>query len=203
ERLQGLPDVKKHAIIFVCSGHLKTAAPAETQNPKLPPSASPAGANGSLPLVGRADEHSSMPLLGQDWPVALHVLIDLERTAVEIRRAGKLLLSASGAERSASSPLPVTVADIARHAALLTRAWEPETAAGRAASQANNVCFSVRPSGSGFAAIFGHGTEVAAACAVSGQSEARFTISPPGDASQSSEQTPAISSCFVMAAISG
>lgn len=208
ERLQGLPEIRKTAIILACSSdHQKTSALAEIRNPKSPLFVSTAAASGLPQTVKPADENFSISLLCRDWPVVLHVLIDLERNVAEIRKAGKLLWSASIAGSDSSSLHRASVADFARRAAQVAGAWEPTTTAGKAASQQSSSGSLAPRNGSEFVAISGREIADAVASAESGISEAsgftKSTTSPSGGTSRNCEQIRETSSCFVMAAISG
>ena len=179
ERLQGFPESKKFAIVAQCpSDHQKTAALAEVSNLKSPLSAWIADDLRSARFARNAETLSSIPFLGCALPVALRVLIDLEREEVRILKAEKLLWSASAANTESQFPLLMPIASFVRLAALLTRAWEPETQDGRAALPLSTTPSTPLLSGSGFALLSGPQTEAVASDAMRLTSEVnRFITS--------------------------
>jgi hypothetical protein len=208
ERLQGFPEQKNVAILLVCSSdRLKNSALAEIQNPKSPSYASLADASALMRSVENAALPSSINLLCRERPVALHVQIDLEREAVLLRRAGKLLWSADSAAQAKRSPLRGSVAAIVRASVLLSRALGPGIIHGRAALHQSNA-FSLRAEiGSVFAPV--SGLESAALVRNADaftKAENRFTKFITSEATPNSQhyaENLAISPSYVTAAISG
>lgn len=180
ERLQGFPEIHKSVTVLVCEDEkIATASCAALDSQAL----------------SRAESA----------PVAANVLIDLERQAVEIHRAGKLLWSANGAAKPNTSPLSMPLDAFVHLAATMTRIAVPGTPTGGAASPLN-MTHSI-PRWSGSASVKASGREIEALV----RNAARFTdaanlsimstTSPSGPRSLSRERTLATLSSCVVAAI--
>jgi hypothetical protein len=156
ERLQGFPDVKKHATILVCcSDHQKISALAEIQSLRSQVSAWTAVERDSQQSANLAGEASRINLPNPEWPVVLSVHIDSERPEVRIVRAGKCLWSANGAERPNSSPLPMPLAAFVRLLAAMPTTLASATPAGAAESPRNTTHSMPPESGKWYAIVSG------------------------------------------------
>lgn len=136
ERLQGFPDVREIVT-------LQAWREAEKRDHAR-----------SVALHSAAQSHAP------SVPVAVHALIDSERTQVQIHSHGRLLWSASDAELSSSSPLPMPLGDFVRLAAHTNRTLAQAIRAGRAVSPLN-ISGSSRPL-NGSVLVHLSGTEIAA-----------------------------------------
>jgi DNA (cytosine-5)-methyltransferase 1 len=180
ERLQGFPEDKKSAMILTC---------------------------GSMQHAKIAAQNFSITQADRDWPVALRVLIDLEREVVLIHRAEKLIWSASNADKRNPSRLSMSLDDFVHLGALMTRAWEPTIRDGKAASQVSTLPSTPRWNGNLYAAISGEETAALANDAVKFTSVRnqclKFTTSGVGQNSLNLESNRQILSCCVATAING
>ena len=133
ERLQGFPEIKNNVTIRVWSTESqKNFAIVETSNHKLQEHALNAEESTSQPRANHvgALSNASRPECGK--PVAMNVRLDLERMAVEISNAGKLLWRANAAGKAEKSPLSMPGEDFAHLLALMPRTLAPLTRGGRA-----------------------------------------------------------------------
>jgi len=181
ERLQGFPEISKSVRIEVCEAGKHEAAQ-------------------------YAVASSQAQRLGSSEPALVHVLINLERSAVEIHRAGKLLWSASTAATPSSSPLSMPLDAFVRAAAHMTTIAVPQTPHGRAVSLVATSSFSPRLTGSASVSVSGREIEELASDAGRFTETVsrcmKFTTLPSGPSSPTSEPTLATLSCCVVAAIS-
>ena len=137
ERLQGFPEITNELRILVCKSEDEKRA-----------------------LASSVASGSAAPALGPSAPVAVHVLIDLERQAVQLHSLGRSRWSASIADLADSSRLPMPADAFAHLAALTNSAVASSTRAGRAASQASIKPSSPALNGSALVAL--SGPEIAA-----------------------------------------
>ena len=114
ERLQGFPEIQRTIKVLVC----------QTEDEK----------NGRALSAKRA---SAPPSLDLSAPVAVDVLIDLERQQAQLRSAGKPPWSASIAELASQCRQPIAPGAFARLLALTHEGAAPSVQRGRGASLAN------------------------------------------------------------------
>ena len=216
ERLQGFPDHKINITISVsndgecddlCSDHPKKSVRVGTKNPKLLRYA--LGVDGdelpsNVKFVGLSSKRNPEK---PSEHVAAHALIDLERMHLQIRSAGKSILSVSIADEQNQSPLPIPGEDFARVAALMMQQAVKITATGKAELAASETCSSHQEHGRLRSRLYGQEISELACDAelftklVS--EHLKSITSQAGRSSLNSEQMFAISSCFVATAISG
>lgn len=216
ERLQGFPEHKINVTISVsndgeddvlCSGHQKKSVRVGTKNPKLlryAPSVDGDELPSNVKFVGLSSKRNPEK---PSEHVAAHALIDLERMHLQIRSAGKSILSVSIADEQNQSPLPIPNGDFARVAALMMQQAVKITATGKAELAASETCSSHQENGRLRSSMYGQEISELARDAelfTNLVSEHLKSItSQAGRNSLNSEQMFAISSCFVAAAISG
>lgn len=111
ERLQGFPDDTKSITIRVCRNEDERHA-----------------------LARSAVVSSAAPKPEPSRPVAVDVLIDLERQHLQLRSLGRSNWSVSFADAASASHLPIPVADFARLVAATTSTLARETRTGEVAS---------------------------------------------------------------------
>lgn len=211
ERLQGFPEFLDRVRIeaWHSSDLRQTSAPAETQNLRSPKSASIAGGSASPQHANPAAKVSSTSLPDRDLPVALNVLIDLERGEVQLRRAGRLIWYANTAAKPSASPLSMPLDAFVRLAAHMTQTAVPQTLAGRVELPHSINSSSPALLGSACVSVSGQEIEELVSDAVkfgmAAESCTKSTTSPSGRNSQtcgsslrtlSSCVTAAISSCI-------
>ena len=115
ERLMGFPSISEKVILNICLGDkLPESAGAASRCTTGRNNASDGDAAASKRNVPSAAEPSSTSRADPAPPADLHVLLDSERGAVEIRSAGRLIWSANTAEGSSASPLCMPPAAFAR-----------------------------------------------------------------------------------------
>ena len=209
ERLQGLPSTSKTAILRICRSfdHHENNALAARLNLRSLQSVSHADGREFACLARPADGSLSTNLLDLAQHAVLNVRIDCERGVAQIHSREKLLWSASIVARASSPPLAVPAADFARVAALTTTTLVPTTDYGEAASQLNGTASFAHWSGSGFALLCGREIDGlvgdAARFTMAWANCMKSTTSAVGPNSKNSDWISAISSCCVIAAISG
>lgn len=208
ERLQGFTDVNKTVTIIVCSSaQMKSHVLVEMLSRKAQVSVSRVEESASLPFAQNADQLLTINLLGQDWPVVLNALIDLELKAVQLSRAEKLLWSANDVGQKSLSPLPMRIGDFVRLVALMIIIQDRLIQIGKVESQKNTIFSSHRWNGSKFVIISGQEIDELVKDVALFTSKVnhclRSTISAAGQSFQSYEQIQQISSCCVAAAIDG
>ena len=115
--------------------------------------------------VRTAGKSSSTDPAGLANPAALHVRIDLELRQVLLLNAERLIWSASIAEESSVSPLPMRVEDFAHLAVHMMQTAAKLTPTGRAASRIVETSSTTLRSGVRYLRLSGPGTEEAAASA--------------------------------------
>lgn len=115
--------------------------------------------------VRTAGKSSSTAPAGLANPAALHVRIDLELRQVLLLNAERLIWSASIAEESSVSPLPMRVEDFAHLAVHMMQTAAKLTPTGRAASRIVETSSTTLRSGVRYLRLSGPGTEEAAASA--------------------------------------
>ena len=136
ERLMGFPEVSEKVIFSAWSDdRLQPHASAEIQCTTRQRNALNVDVSASPQAAKNADQSSSTSQAAHAPPVVLHVFLDCEREAVEIRSAEKLIWSASTAATPSASPLPMPPADFARLVALTTQTAGKTTADGKAVSR--------------------------------------------------------------------
>lgn len=208
ERLQGFPRVRISAKLSVCpdySDHPKSRAPAADPNLRSPSSAWNAGESAFSGPAALAEQASSASRPSSVKHAALHVLIDLERNAVELRSAEKSLWSASTADEASSSRLLMPLGSFVRLAAVSLTSLDRTARLGAAASPPHTPRSTVPWNGSNAVRLPGREidelavdaarfTEMANRCMKSITSEA-------GPNSPSYERTLTTSFCCVAAAI--
>lgn len=180
ERLQGFPLIKNTLTVRVCEAENNDNA-------------------SSAKLSSQAQN------LEVNEPAVATVRIDLERSAVEIHRAGRLIWSASTAAAPSSSPLSMPLDAFVRLAAHTITTAVQQTQAGRAGSHQSISSSSDRWNGNAF--VGASGREIAELA----KGADRFTetvsrcmksiTSQSGLSSQTSEQSLQISFYCVVAAI--
>lgn len=208
ERLQGFPEFLDRVRIEVwhSSDLRQTSAPAGTQNPRSPKSASIVGGSASARPANPAATVSSTSRPGHDLPVALNVLIDLERGEVQFHRAGRLIWSANTAEKPSASPLSMPLDAFVRLAAHMTQTAVPQTLHGRV--ELPQSINSSSPALLGSACVSASGQEIeelasdAAKFGTAVESCMKFTTSPSGHNSQTCDLSLRTLSSCVTAAIS-
>lgn len=132
ERLQGFPDIRNCTTITICRSAVETAEP-----------------------VSYAEMDSPLRSHEANGRAVVNVLIDCERSALQLHNHGKLLWYASDAESKSSSLPLMPLADFVRLAAHTIAIAAQETRNGRAASP-KIINPSTHPrSGSGFARLCG------------------------------------------------
>ena len=210
ERLQGFPEVQKSYKILVCktlSDHQKTNALAALQCRKLPSSVWNADDGGWTLSVEAAAHHSSTSHQSPAPPVALDVLIDLERLEARLHSAGRSFSLAANAESKSVCPLPIGIGNFARLGALLTHAWGLATQDGKAASQQSIKHSFPLWSGRSIAVGFGRETEERAVDAMSAIATATrlstSTTLPSGLDTETLHSTLTTLCCCVVHAIAG
>jgi len=162
ERLQGFPEIQKCYTVLVCrdlSDHQKANALAALPCRKLQSNAWSADAGGWTLSAEAAAHHSSTSLQCQGSPVAVDVLIDLERQEVRLHSAGKSFSLAGDVGAKNVFPLPTGIDNFAHLAALLTRAWALAITVGKVASPANTTPSTTLQSGSAIAISSGREIE--------------------------------------------
>jgi site-specific DNA-cytosine methylase len=216
ERLQGFPEIKKTYRIAVINqrdksacylGQLSTDVHAEAHCHKLQNNASPAEEIG-LPLyVNHADRVLSIPEADQETHALVHVQINLERSLVQIRSAGKLILSVSIAGTQSEFRLPIPAEDFVHLVALMTRTEEKITTSGKAEYQASEIGSLDHQSGSMHNALCGSEIKELVSDAEmftkAVKGHLKSITSQAGQSSLASEQKRKTSLCFVAAAIYG
>jgi DNA (cytosine-5)-methyltransferase 1 len=184
ERLQGFPEITNELRILVCRS--------EDEKHALASSA----ARGSAALA-----------LGPSAPVAVNVLIDLERQVLQLHSAGKSSWSASIAELESSSLPPMPSDAFALLAVLMNAAVANSTRIGRAESPQSTKPFIHPLNGSAFVALSGPEiTERAsdAAWFIDGLTRcSRSTTSPLGSNDPTFASTLETLSCCVAIAMAG
>ncbi len=158
ERLQGFPEVQKCYTILVCrdlSDQQKTNVLAALECRKLPSNVWPADASGWSLCAEAAAHHFNTDPADRAPPVALDVLIDLERQEVRLHSAGRSFSIAASAGERNGFPLPLGVENFARFVALLTHAWGLATSNGKAELLASMRGSTHRLSGRSIAISFG------------------------------------------------
>lgn len=216
ERLQGFPDHEINITISVsndgecddlCSDHPKKSVRVGTKNPKLLRYALSVDGDelpSNVKFVGLSSKRNPEK---PSEHVAAHALIDLERMHLQIRSAGKLILSVSIADEQNQSPIPIPGEDFARVAALMMQQAVKITATGKAELAASETCSSHQEHGRLRSRLYGQEISELACDAelftklVS--EHLKSITSQAGRSSLNSEQMFAISSCFVATAISG
>jgi DNA (cytosine-5)-methyltransferase 1 len=179
ERLQGFPEIHRKVTIWICGSEEEKRA-----------------------LASSAELHSAAQKRALSEPAAAHVLIDCERSAVQIRKAGKLIWSASGAEPSSACPLSMPLADFVRLAVLMTTTAVPQIQAGKAASPPSINGSLPQWTGSALVPVSGRATgDLASDVARLAAAATTSTTSQHGRHSQQSASTLEILSCCVVAAI--
>ncbi|KRA63101.1 hypothetical protein ASD85_06525 [Rhizobium sp. Root651] len=206
ERLQGFPEIRKNVKINIwLEDKSQQFAGAETQCITSPSSVSIAGESVSSRSAKSAKQSSIKNRQGLDLPVVLHVLLNLERGAVEIHKAGRCLWSASIAEKQSLSPLHMPIDAFARLIAQITESAEKEAPVGREGSLANTPHSTHPVSGRSFVNVSGHEIERhAEGAAPSTDTLSRHTTSTTSDCGQSSPNsalTMTTLCCSVVAAI--
>jgi DNA (cytosine-5)-methyltransferase 1 len=180
ERLQGFPEIRKSLRVQICEDVKIEAAKSAALN--------------SQAQNHEASEHAH-------W----HVQIDLERTAVEISKAGRCLWSASDAARRSSSPLHMPLADFVLLVATMTTTPESAVRNGREASPQSIKPSSAHRSGSASVRLYGCEINALAADAVAFTSAlnqcSRFTTSLFGHGPPISAAILQTLSCCAVAAI--
>jgi hypothetical protein len=159
------------------------------------------------PSAPNADRHSSINLLGQEWPVVLNVQVDLEREVVRISSAGRSLWFASSAGKTSASPLPIPLDVFVRLLARLPANPANGMFAGKVGSP-SNINSSIHHE-NGKLCVPLCGSEInelardAAKFTTDLSAYMKSTTSEVGSSTQTQEQTLKTWSCFVSAAISG
>jgi DNA (cytosine-5)-methyltransferase 1 len=181
ERLQGFPEVQNSYSILLCrdySGHQKHNALAALQSRKLPSNVWIADANGWTLSAEAAAHHSSTSQADPAPPVALDVLIDLERMEARLLSAERSFLFASNAAHPRASPLPTGIKSFAHLAALTTQIWAQTIQGGKAASRSAIAPSMPLLNGSSIALAYGREIEALADAASESIGQAiRFTTS--------------------------
>lgn len=159
ERLQGFPEIVKTCIIEVCFENPMNSAHVVQLSHRSPKCAYSAGAN-ALPRPVNIAE-SNLPTSPQDLdkPVALNVLIDLERNLVQARSHGKSLWSVSNAEQQKKSPLRIPVENFVLLVAHIVTTPESVIIAGAGESRTPTEPSLVAQSGSKFVTVSGQEIE--------------------------------------------
>jgi len=155
ERLQGFPEIRKTFTMSVsfdggadeCSGHQKSSARAEAKSLRSQSNALHAEESEFLSCASTAERSLSADLESSSEHVLVSVLIDSERQHLQIRSAGKLLLSVSTAEQSEWCHIPISRADFAQLIARMHMFEEIATHAGGEAEQQSTICSTHRQSG--------------------------------------------------------
>lgn len=156
ERLQAFPLVRNIATINVClSDHQNSSAPAEIPSPKSRKSASNAGGEGLMKSASVAEKRLSENHRSDAMHVALNVLIDLEVQQVEIRKAGKLLWSASSAGGKNAFLQHMPVASFARTVVAICSTGDQIIGHGRVELLLKRTRSTRRQNGKEFASISG------------------------------------------------
>ena len=210
ERLQGFPEVQKCYMIAVCrnlSGHQKANAPAALQCRKLQNNAWVVGADGWTLSAEAAADHFNTSHQHPASPVAIDVLIDLERQVVRLHSAGKSFSPVSNAVERSEFPLPRGIESIAHTVALLTHVWALATQGGKAGSPASMTTSTADWSGSSIALAYGREIDESVADASESINLASrlttSTILPSGLDIQTVASTLKTLSCCVVRAIDG
>lgn len=184
ERLQGFPDVIDQLTITICKNEDEKIALAKYAG-----------------LDSVARKHV------QNAPVAAHVLIDYGQQLLQLRSAGKLILSASTAETQSASLLRMPPADFVQLIALTRPCLETGMQAGRVASPGSTSSSIAPSSGSAHVLLYGHEISELASDAEAFTDALlqcmKSITSHPGRNSQHCDSTLQTLSCCVAAAISG
>ncbi|MDG4721740.1 DNA (cytosine-5-)-methyltransferase [Thalassospira sp. FZY0004] len=208
ERLQGFPEIIDRVRIEVwhSSDLRQIDALAATSSHKSQKHASIADASASMPHANSVAEGSCISRRGHALPVALDVLVNLERGEVLISRAERLILSVSTAEKQSASHLSMPTDDFVRLAALMTQIAVPQTLSGRVESPALTSGSSLAWIGNALVSVSGQEIEELASDAVmfttALNDSTKFTTSPFGPNTQSLGSMQRTLSCCVTAAIS-
>lgn len=206
ERLQGFPSIQKYGKINIWLDDKSPAlADVETRCTTRPSSALIADESGSR----QSAKNALPPLLTSrqngEPPVALHVLIDFEREEVALHSAGKCLWSASTADRSSKSRLPMPPAGFAHAIARLMERAGATATLGKVGSPASTPHSITPESGSWCANVSGDEIEALVKSAVNGTAhQAPLTTSATsrsGPSSPNFEPSMETLCCSVVAAI--
>lgn len=165
-RLQGFPATSETIMVELCED-------AKSQLNALAGIGCTTG-QGDAKSASGARLHRSVRTAGKSFrtapaglanPAALHVRIDLELRQVLLLNAERLIWSASIAEESSVSPLPMRVEDFAHLAVHMMQTAAKLTPTGRAASRIVETSSTTLRSGVRYLRLSGPGTEEAAASA--------------------------------------
>jgi YD repeat-containing protein len=210
ERLQGFPETQKQYSVVVCQSYTdqqKLNALAALQCRKSPSNAWIAGVNGWTLSAEAAAHHFNASQADHAPPVAVDVLIDLERQVVQLHSAERSFSLVASVGETSGFHLPTGVESFARLAALLTHAWALAMQDGKAALLPNTTPFTVPLNGNVCAISFGRETEeLAENVAVSIETATRLFMSttlPLGLDIETLRSTLATLSCCVARAIAG
>ena len=210
ETLQGFPKAQKSYNILICrdlSDQQKSNALAALQCRKLQGNAWIAAAAGWTLSAEAAGHHSSTSLANIASPVAVDVLIDLERQEVRLHSHGRSFLPVDSVGDRSGFPLPTGIDSFAHIAVRLTRAWDLATQVGRVASPRSTTPFTTRWNGNGIAisygrAIAGHANDVGSAIEIATRLSTSITL-PPGLNTMTYDSMMETLCCCVVHAIAG
>ena len=164
ERLQGFPDVKKNAYIYVCKktyiDRQKTCVDVETKNRKSQKSALIAEGKEHNLNASNADHYLSTSHLGQEKPVAINVHIDLEAKTLRIHKAKKSNWCVSFAANQNLSHHLIRIGDFVQLLALIVTTQEKITQCGKEGLLPHIKHSLVLKNGSKFVNSFGLNTGV-------------------------------------------
>ncbi len=202
ELLQGFPAIRNNITIEVCLDRQKNYADVALQCRKWQTNALPADAAAWMQPANAAADNSSTSRANQEPLAALRVRTNSVDELLEIHSQGRLIWSASSADASSRSRLPMPSAAIAASLAPRARELAQAIMDGKVASPANiRLSFPAR-SGASSALTSGEGSAESASDATNDARLAKFTTSELGRVIPTCGSSIATSLCSALAAIS-
>ena len=203
ERLQGFPTVSEKITIQACLDHQNQSVRVALKCLRWQNSVSHADENELTQPAKTADARSSTSPAHLAPLAALHVRMHSVDELLEIRSAGRLIWSASGAGQSRKSLPPTLTENSVQEIARLLREVARTITAGKAESPPSIRLSFPASSGAINAEKSGREMEESASDAMSDQHRATFTTSDLGLITTFSDSTAETLSCFALHAIAG
>lgn len=203
EALQGFPTVSEKITIQACLDHQNQSVRVALKCLRWQNSVSHADENELTQPAKTADARSSTSPAHLAPLAALHVRMHSVDELLEIRSAGRLIWSASGAGQSRKSLPPTLTENSVQELARLLREVARTITAGKAESPPSIRLSFPASSGAINAEKSGREMEESASDAMSDQHRATFTTSDLGLITTFSDSTAETLSCFALHAIAG
>jgi len=203
EKLQGFPAVLEKITIEACLDHQNQSVRVALKCLRWQNSVSHADENELTQPAKTADARSSTSPAHLAPLAALHVRMHSVDELLEIRSAGRLIWSASGAGQSRKSLPPTLTENSVQELARLLREVARTITAGKAESPPSIRLSFPASSGAINAEKSGREMEESASDAMSDQHRATFTTSDLGLITTFSDSTAETLSCFALHAIAG